>query len=104
GNADRRCRPVCLNPLMLLRILAIHWIGHDCFALLDCSAAVPGGCRGGVSPPSPRARRPRDSRQDAGATVSSSVFYKTASAQLAPQRPARVSLLSPTCLPPQTPA
>src|SRR5882672_698777 len=36
---------------------------------LDRSAAVLGGSRGGETPPPARARRPRDCRQDAGATI-----------------------------------
>src|ERR1035438_10023241 len=35
----------------------------------DCSAAVPAAVRRASPPAAPRARRPRDSRQDAGATV-----------------------------------
>ena len=38
-------------------------------ALTESSAAVPAAVRWASSPTAPRARRPRDSRQDAGATL-----------------------------------
>lgn len=48
-------------------------LGYEaCFlaglAKLDCSVAVPAAVVAGVSPATPRAGRPQDSRQDAGAT------------------------------------
>ncbi len=58
-------------------------LGYEaCFlaglAKLDCSAAVPAAVGAGASPAPPRAGRPQDSRQDAGATL------------LAPHRPFKI--------------
>ena len=40
--------------------------------MIECGAALPAAVRRASLPAAPRARRPRDSRQDAGATVATS--------------------------------
>src|SRR5690242_15579010 len=64
------------------------------------SAATPGGCPAGVSPTAAGARRPRDSRRDAGVTSSRGtllreIFYR----HPLPQRPVVFGVVSPDIQP-----